>query len=179
MLFLMISWNIWALPEELLLFKYGIIRAEKSAAVSAFPSTAGGYGKNGTGALSAAVRVKTAWCCLPFDLSGLLLCIFRFLEQIMNFRCQNNCENRWTGFYLKRSQIIWKIIWPRFPLQDFLRNFFQEDYFNRLIKTQTGLTYTEYYQLLLPRRAETRFLRPISDRPDHGSGRLPQQRLFL
>ena len=41
-------------------FKYGIIRAEKSAAVSAFPSTAGGYGKNGTGALSAAVRVKTA-----------------------------------------------------------------------------------------------------------------------
>ena len=41
-------------------FKYGIIRAEKSAAVSAFPSTAGGSGKNGTGALSAAVRVKTA-----------------------------------------------------------------------------------------------------------------------
>lgn len=35
---------------------------------------------------------------------------------------------------------------------------FQEDYFNRLIKTQTGLTYTEYLQLLRLRRAETLLL---------------------
>ena len=35
---------------------------------------------------------------------------------------------------------------------------FQEDYFNRLIKPQTGLTYTEYLQLLRLRRAETLLL---------------------
>ena len=31
---------------------------------------------------------------------------------------------------------------------------FQEDYFNRLIKAQSGLTYTEYLQLLRLRKAE-------------------------
>ena len=30
----------------------------------------------------------------PLICQGLLLRIFRILEQIMNFRCQNNCENR-------------------------------------------------------------------------------------
>ena len=36
---------------------------------------------------------------------------------------------------------------------------FQDDYFNRLLKAQTGLTYTEYLQLLRLRKAETLLIR--------------------
>lgn len=77
----------------------------------------------------------------------------------MNFRCQNNCENQMNWILFEEITDYMENHLTQISITGLSEEFhFQEDYFNRLIKTQTGLTYTEYLQLLRLRRAETLLL---------------------
>lgn len=88
-------------------------------------------------------------CC------GLLFRIFRILSTQYEFSLSKKLRQKmnWILFeeisdYMKNhlKDISVKLLANEFH--------FQDDYFNRLLKKQTGLTYTEYLQLLRLRKAE-------------------------
>ena len=91
----------------------------------------------------------------PFICQGLLLRIFKILGTKYDFSLSKQARKKMnlilfeemTDFILENLSDI--------SIQMLVSEFhFQKDYFNRLLKAQTGMTYTEYLQLLRLRRAE-------------------------
>lgn len=91
----------------------------------------------------------------PYICQGLLLRIFHILSTRYDFSLSQKLrrEMNWILFeeitdFMNRNLAV---ISPSMLTEEF---HFQEDYFNKLLKTQSGLTYTEYLQQCRLKKAE-------------------------
>ena len=95
----------------------------------------------------------------PLICQGLLLRIFRILGTNYEFSLSKQLRKQMNWILFEEITDYMENHLTQISITGLSEEFhFQEDYFNRLIKTQTGLTYTEYLQLLRLRRAETLLL---------------------
>ena len=95
----------------------------------------------------------------PYICQGLLLRIFYILSTQYDFSISQKLRREMNWILFEEITQFMNEHLADISLAALTQEFhFQEDYFNRLIKTQTGLTYTEYLQLLRLRRAETLLL---------------------
>ena len=95
----------------------------------------------------------------PLICQGLLLRIFRILGTNYEFSLSKQLRKQMNWILFEEITDYMENHLTQISITGLSEEFhFQEDYFNRLIKTQTGLTYTEYLQLLRLRRAETMLL---------------------
>ena len=95
----------------------------------------------------------------PIICRGLLLRIFRILNTQYEFSLSKQLRKQMNWILFEEITDYMENHLTQISITGLSEEFhFQEDYFNRLIKTQTGLTYTEYLQLLRLRRAETLLL---------------------
>lgn len=91
----------------------------------------------------------------PFICQGLLLRIFKILGTKYDFSLSKQTRKKMNMILFEEiTQFITENL-ADISIQMLVSEFhFQKDYFNRLLKTQTGMTYTEYIQLLRLRHAE-------------------------
>lgn len=95
----------------------------------------------------------------PFICQGLLLRIFQILGTEYDFSLSKQARKKMnTILFEEITDFITENI-ADISIQMLVSEFhFQKDYFNRLLKAQTGMTYTEYLQLLRLRHAEKMLL---------------------
>lgn len=95
----------------------------------------------------------------PIICQGLLLRIFGILGTNYEFSLSKQLRKQMNWILFEEITDYMENHLTQISITRLSEEFhFQEDYFNRLIKTQTGLTYTEYLQLLRLRRAESLLL---------------------
>lgn len=91
----------------------------------------------------------------PLICQGLILRIFQCLGTQYNISLENNAKRPDSHALFEEIAEYMNTHLKNISILHLSQSFhFQEDYFNRLFKSQTGLTYTEYLQLLRLRRAE-------------------------
>lgn len=86
---------------------------------------------------------------------GLLLRIFRILSTKYEFSLSKEQRKTMNWIIFEEISEYIKNHYADITIQDLVRNFhYQEDYFNRLIKSKTGLTYSSYVQQIRLEKAE-------------------------
>lgn len=92
----------------------------------------------------------------PLICSGLLLRIFGILCTKYDFSLSKKLRQKMNWILFEEISEYMKKNLKDISLKDLSNKFhFQEDYFNRLLKMQSGMTYTEYLQSIRLERAET------------------------
>lgn len=90
-----------------------------------------------------------------FICQGLFLRIFFILSQEYDFSLSKRQRKKMNELLTEEVTDYMNQHLSQISIQDLSRTFhFNEDYFNRLLKSQMGMTYTEYLQLLRLRKAE-------------------------
>lgn len=90
-----------------------------------------------------------------FICQGLFLRIFFILSQEYDFSLSKRQRKKMNELLTEEVTDYMNNHLGQISIQDLSHAFhFNEDYFNRLLKSQTGMTYTEYLQLLRLRKAE-------------------------
>lgn len=90
---------------------------------------------------------------------GLLLRIFRLLSTKYDFSLSKEQRKTMNWIVFEEISDYIKKHYATIAIQDLVRVFhFQEDYFNRLIKAKTGLTYSAYVQQIRLEQAESLLL---------------------
>lgn len=91
----------------------------------------------------------------PFICQGLLLRIFKILGTEYDFSLSKQARKKMNFILFEEITHFITENLADISIQMLVSEFhFQKDYFNRLLKAQTGMTYTEYLQLLRLRHAE-------------------------
>lgn len=91
----------------------------------------------------------------PFILQGLLLRIFKILGNDYDFSLAKKSHKRTNWRLFEEITEYMNLHLADISLTQLVEEFhFHEDYFNRLLKRQIGMTYTEYLQMLRLRKAE-------------------------
>ena len=91
----------------------------------------------------------------PYICRGLLMRIFDTLSTRYDFSLSRELRREMNWILFEEITAYIKRHFKHITIQDLARHFhFQEDYFNRLIKSKTGLTYTAYLQDLRLKEAE-------------------------
>lgn len=91
----------------------------------------------------------------PYVCRGLLMRIFDTLSTRYDFSLSRELRREMNWILFEEITAYIKRHFKHITIQDLARHFhFQEDYFNRLIKSKTGLTYTAYLQDLRLKEAE-------------------------
>lgn len=86
---------------------------------------------------------------------GLLLRIFRILSTKYEFSLSKELRKTMNWIVFEEVAAYMHTHYDNITIQDLTDTFhFQEDYFNRLIKTKTGMTYSSYLQQIRLERAE-------------------------
>lgn len=86
---------------------------------------------------------------------GLLLRMFRILSSRYEFSLSKEQRKTMNWIIFEEVSEYIRTHYSSVTIQDLVRNFhFQEDYFNRLIKNKTGLTYSAYVQQIRLDKAE-------------------------
>ncbi len=86
---------------------------------------------------------------------GLLLRIFRIISTKYDFSLSKELRKTMNWIVFEEIQDYIKHHYATVTIQELVREFhFQEDYFNRIIKSKTGLTYSDYVQQLRLEQAE-------------------------
>lgn len=97
-----------------------------------------------------APNIGTHYIC-----KGLLLRIFRLLSTKYDFSLSKEQRKTMNWIVFEEISDYIKDHYATITIQDLVHVFhFQEDYFNRLIKAKTGLTYSSYVQQIRLERAE-------------------------
>lgn len=95
----------------------------------------------------------------PYICQGLLLRIFWILSTQYEYSLSKQLRKKMNWILFEEITDYMGKNLNRMSVQLLAEEFhFQEDYFNRFLKAQTGLTYTEYLQTLRLRRAEALLL---------------------
>lgn len=102
---------------------------------------------------------------------GLMIRIFRLLSTEYEFSLSGELRQTMSWVVFEEITAYIRQHYAEITIQDLVRTFhFQEDYFNRLIKLRTGLTYSEYVREIRLSQAETllrttdRSIEQIADR---------------
>lgn len=91
----------------------------------------------------------------PFICQGLLIRIFHILSTKYEFSLSKQLRKRMNWILFEEITNYINNNLNNISIMQLSNEFhFQEDYFNRLLKSQTGLTYTEYLQSLRLKKAE-------------------------
>lgn len=91
----------------------------------------------------------------PLICRGLLTRVFQILGSQYEFSLSKQQRRRMNLILLNQITDFMKLHLNHISIQMLTKEFhFHEDYFNRLLKSQTGMTYTEYLQMLRLERAE-------------------------
>ena len=91
----------------------------------------------------------------PLICQGLLLRIFRILGTNYEFSLSKQLRKQMNWILFEEITDYMENHLTQISITGLSEEFhFQEDYFNRLLKSQTGLTYTEYLQSLRLKKAE-------------------------
>ncbi len=86
---------------------------------------------------------------------GLLLRIFRIISTKYDFSLSKEQRKTMNWIIFEEISDYIKRHYATITIQDLVRKFhFQEDYFNRIIKSKTGLTYSDFVQQIRLERAE-------------------------
>lgn len=86
---------------------------------------------------------------------GLMIRIFRLLSADYDFSLSRELRRAMSWIVYEEVTDYIKRFYPSVTIQDLVRTFhFQEDYFNRLIKNKSGMTYSEYVQKIRLDKAE-------------------------
>lgn len=114
----------------------------------------------------AASRLEDCLCLLLRELhdnetgfhyicKGLLLRIFRIISTEYEFSLSREQRKTMNWIIFEEISDYIKLHYATVTIQDLIREFhFQEDYFNRIIKSKTGLTYSAYVQQIRLEHAE-------------------------
>ena len=95
----------------------------------------------------------------PTICQGLLIRIFRILSISYDFSLSKQLKKEMNWILFEEITNYIHSHYTTITIQQLVDNFhFQDDYFNRLIKSQTGVTYTEYVQELRLKKAESLLL---------------------
>ena len=95
----------------------------------------------------------------PYICKGLLMRIFRILSTDYDFSLSKELKKEMNWLLFEEITSYIQEHYQDITIQQLTAQFhFQEDYFNRLIKTRTGLTYTAYVQNLRLKKAESLLL---------------------
>lgn len=91
----------------------------------------------------------------PLICRGLLMRIFQMLGSQYEFSLSKQQRRRMNLILFNQITEFMKLHLDHISISMLTQEFhFHEDYFNRLLKSQTGMTYTEYLQMLRLERAE-------------------------
>lgn len=132
-----------------------IVKAKGCPTISAFPTIRRGKRISGRQSFVAFERILFAGQWFQIYYKGLLFRIFRILSTQYDFSLSKEQKQTMNWIVFEEISDYIRAHFRDITIQDLVDEFhYQEDYFNRLIKRKTGLTYSAYVQQIRLERAE-------------------------